>query len=509
LGEDSPVIRELEKTAQTVSAASAAGMDVEELLAVMENLNSLMNYYAAGTDYQRLEPIMRKQQELLNLCEKPYAEHIGYVFLQMEFLRINAILYSSNGQLQQSADYYQKAESRAEHCFFLLQCDNDLSEEQILYVGWNCILLINEAADTEEKFQRHESSVDFFRSILPMLIWLEPILAEHTDIAKGADLYDRIASLYVRVAGLLFTEQDMEHANNSYQRAIKLYERIDEEEGSDFFRARAIWVKSSYGIQRAVFQNNSDVLEQCQADIDTYFVVRSPSERDRAIVEGALGNLLLSKSTACAANDDIQGALANAQKACHYLEASLEVMEKTGKEADGYGKIMLSTMANQIYAQVIAGLKTLGILNYLAEDFDSAEEDFLKTIAYFVDRTEFGIGETYAVAVQAECYQYLTAISLNKGNAEQAGFYGKNAVTMAGQAAEATNNPVTIGLAITSNAVMAEFYLNMRDKSSAKQCADTGLLYCERLRGMNPQAPQLEMEASLQKLQRKAARKFF
>jgi tetratricopeptide (TPR) repeat protein len=509
LGEDSPVIRELEETAQTFSAASAVGMNVEELLDVMENLDSLMNYYAAGTDFQRLEPIMRKQQELLDLCREQDDENIGYLFLQMKFLRINAILYSSNGQLQQSAEYYKKAVTLAENCFSLLQSDDELSGKQVLYVGWNCILLIKEVADTEEKFARHESSVYFLRTILPMLSWLEPVLVENTDIADGADLYDRIAGLYAGIGAVLFPEQEMKNANTSYQHAIKLYESIDEQQGSDFFRAKAIWTKSNYGMQRVIFQNNTDVLENCQADVDNFFVSRSPSERDRAIVEGALGNLMLSKSCSCQVTGDLQGALSYSQKSCHYLEMSLQVLEKVCKDANGYGKIMLSTMANQIYSQLISGLDAIGVQYYGADDFDSAEEAFSKAVSLLADKPEYTIGETYSVIVQAECYQYLTLVSINKGNAEQAGYYGKNAVAMANQAAEATNNPTTIGLAVTSNAVMAEFYLNMKDKTSAKQCADTGVTYCERLRSLNPQAPQLEMEAYLQKLQRKASRKFF
>lgn len=503
LGENASVIRELQKTADAVSHETAQGMHTEELLDVMECLNTLMTYYAVRTDFHKLEPVMRKQQYFLNLCKERNVRHIGYAFLKMAFLRANALLYSNSRQLQQTADYYAQAVPLAENCFSLLQHNTDLSETQKLYVGWNCILTIREAADTEEMLARHLNSVDLLRKTLPMLLWLEPFLLQTTDIC------DRIASLYAGIGGIFFSSQDIKNANICYQHAINLYETIDNRYGSDFFRAKAIWIKSEYGKQRIIFENAADILEECRTDTESFFTLRNPSKRDRAIVEGARGNLLLCKSCSCQVNGDLQSAISYGERACRQFELAFHVLEDIYKDATGYAKNVLGTIVNQLYAQLISGSDSLGVQYYGAENYESAENALLKAVSLITDKPEYTIGETASITVQAECYQYLTLISFNEGNAEQAEFYGKNAAAMANQAAEAINNPMVTGLAVTVNGLMAEFYLNMKNKNAARQYSETGLHYCAKLRALNPQSPQLQMENVLQKILRKASRKFF
>ena len=134
-----PRYDELCRLAQSVTVASARLFTDAELLETLEQLEELMLFYCVKNNMADLEPVMRIFNDLMALCRDRQISGVEVQYLQMLFLRVNAMLYRAHRQHKQGADSYDKCVQAAQTCFNLLRKTTHLHDQQIFFVAWSCI----------------------------------------------------------------------------------------------------------------------------------------------------------------------------------------------------------------------------------------------------------------------------------------------------------------------------------------------------------------------------------
>lgn len=478
-------------------------LDQEALLCAMEDTEELMRYYCATQDLKNLESVMRKFYEMLQLCKTWQGETVQTLYLEMVFLRIDGMLYRSNEQHRQSAQSYDRCVAVARKCVSAAK-HAALSSEQRFYVGWNCVECWKEAAEAHDLALDTPGAVQLLREVIPVLQWLEP------DMADAAGICDQASEIYTNAGTALYQNGDPAAGGRCLHSAYTLLRMLDEVHGSDFYMARAIWIRSIHGMHALMIEGNAQIMLQCEAEAEDYLRQRvGASLRDRTIAEAAKSIVLLQRSMAIQQSGKLQEAIAMANNGVSQLKISLDTLKEDYEDRSGYYRMVMEKITGRIYSSYVGAMESLGVMYFQNNDEVTAEsvlKDALKELTETGGLRMLGSGSSL---IQAEVLQYLGIIASDAGDAYQAEFYGTQAADMALSLGEETGNPAAWGICVISCSLVAEVALNMKKKPKAQIYADKGLAACDALERLNPNSPQLQMKNNLQKFKKKASRKFF
>lgn len=499
-----PRLALLKQIADSLAVNPADTMPDQKLLDTMEMLEELMRYYCATSDISNLEPVMRKFYDMLKLCRSRGISGIEREYLEMVFLRMNAMLYRKHQQQRQAAAEYETCLTAAHRCFTQLKIDGKLSAEQTLYVGWNCVECFREAAEINDQILDTNRSAAILRETIPMLDWLKSYLYDAPGIC------DQAAEQYTTIAGILFQHQDITVAGRCYENAIDLYNGLDQRLASAFYRARAIWTQCSYGIMKYVFQGDPSVMITCEQEADAYLAQRRDTiARDIAIVEAAQGIVLYQKALACQQSENLPKAVQLASDASEKLARALQTLEDDYKPREGYYRTVVSRIAVRVYNSYVGALDGLGGLYYQNEQTDLAEQTFTKALELLTDTSSYSMGESGSALIRAEVNQYMSMIAFDKGDADQAEFYGTRSADEAFDLGQQTGNANAWVIAVVSCSMMAEAYLGIKNKPKALIYAEKGLQACDQLARSAPSHSVLSLQDNLKSYHKKASRRFF
>lgn len=499
-----PILKELQCFEQTITIGHACEMEEETLLNAMERLEELMRFYASTGNYRNLEQVMRKQDKLLCLCSERGISGIGYRYLDMEFTRLNALLYRAHDRNKQSVEYFNQFCCQSQMVFHQLISSKDrLSKEQILYIGWSCVEGCKEAIQANDAILNTVVSMGIMKNMIPMLDWLKPYMED------AAGICDQSAEMYAMIAGAFYMNGDSATGMECYQNSLYLYQKIVQESDSDFYQAKYIWVMGMQGFQEFLVNGNPEVMLRCETLARIYLQERHPLHSEQGIVIGVLGMIAMQKSSAYQQEENLQEAITFAESACSYLQESMDLLECAYKEHQGYYRLVVSEMVAKIFNAYVGAAESSGIQYYYAGRFIESKEMLEKALELLTDCKEYSMSESAAMVVRAESFQYLALIAMEHGDSTQAEFYGTQGIEFANHAAAEAGNSAAYQIEIACCTLMAELYLNRKEKEKAKEYAMRGLTACETLSSIQPQNPQLEMRTLLEKYYKKASRKFF
>lgn len=499
-----PRYEKLCRFAEQLGEQEMARCSDAQLLDSMERLEELMRYYCVQDDMKKLEPAMRKFNSMMELCRSRGMGGVEVLYLQMLFHRINAMLYRRHGQHRQGAEGYDKCLVIARKCLDALKTATHLSEEQTLFVGWNCVECWKEAGEA------HDAIMDMAAT--------ERLLRETVEIVKSLDKYlidnpglcDQASEIYANAAGVFYQSGDLAAGNQYYREAVRLLNTLDTVHGSDFYRARAIWMLGIHGAMAFIAAQDPGVMLQCEKEAAEYLVQRPrAAARDRAIVEGTKATVTFQRSVACQQNGQLPDAIRLAKDSIAAFERSMDILEKDYADRQGYYRTVQSRIVARINNMRTTAMESLGIMHYQNQELEGSEQ-VLKAVLDELNKTEGPkMAGSAAVVIQAEVLQYLSMIACDRGDGYQTDFYGTQSADMAYTLGRDSGQNNAWILAIVSCSLVAETALSMKNKAKAATYAQMGLDACDALERTAPNTPQLALRSTLAKFKKKASRKFF
>ena len=499
-----PRYDQLCRFAQSVDPQAVTQLSDSQLLDALELLEELMRFYCVESDMQKLETVMRKFNALMNLCRQRQMTGVEVQYLEMLFLRVNAMLYRMHGQHRQGADCYDKCVEAAKACFGTLKGANHLTGDQQLYVGWSCIECWKEAAEAHDAVMDAPGTLRLMHEVVPMLEWVDKWLVAHPGIC------DQASELHVAAAGMFYQYGDAPAGNNCYRHAVRLLNALDDALGSDFYRARAIWIMSIHGTMALLGVGDASVMLQCEKEAGEYLALRRRADiRDRSIVAAAQAAVSLQRSTVLQQNGKLDAAIGLARDGVAQLENSLRIIQKDYQNRQGYYRSVMSGIASRIYNVGLGSKESLGVMYYQSGDLAACETTMKEVLEELTKTTGLRMSGSGSVLIQAEVLQYLGLIASDNGDSYQADFYGTQSADMAITMARESNNVNAWSLAVGSCSLVAEIALQTKNKPKAAKYAEMGLTACEMLAQGKPDHPYLALRSDLEKYRKKALRRFF
>jgi tetratricopeptide (TPR) repeat protein len=488
--------------AKDLETKTLSTMGNEALLDALEQVEELMRFYAAQQDFASLEGIMRLEERMLKTCEGRNIQCAGFWYLKMEFARLNGLLYQSEGEFQEAAQYYSQAAS----CAMSLKSGMDgeaLSQEQHLFLGWSCAETLHETARSYENILKSETAMGYIESLLDVLGDVE-IYAK-----QAPGILDKTADLYSGCGGLLYQRGQMRKGRECFERSIELFQNLGRDQGSDFWCVRAIWVKAMYSLQAFLCEGNPKIMQECEEEASVYLEKNELVPRDFSIVRAAQGLILVQKGAAFQQNGDLPSAVRYSRQGTDLLKEALDVLKEAQMETSGYARQVLSQIMVYIYSPYIGGLDSLGVQLYCNDQPKECVEVLTRALKILGNKQEFQTAESLSLLMRAECMEYMALGCMQLNQADEAIFYSTQSADLAHEAMEETKNPAAAVIEIASSGVAAEIYLSLKEKTKAAEYARRGIEACHVLRQHAPDDPRLALEKNLEKISKKASRKFF
>lgn len=496
---------ELEKTFLQISLETISAIETKELLDIMEQMSELMIYYVTIENMEKLEPVMRIQEQMLQVCKDRGVSYVGYFYLEMMFARINGLLYQSYHKNRQAVECYHEFIKKAELCFQAVKMDFSLSIAQKLYVGWSCAEGYKAAAAAERMLLNNKEVFNIYRSVLQILAWIETYMQEFPGIC------DKVADFYALIASEFYLNQQREEGAKYYEKTISILQNIYLKDKNDFYFSKIIWYYSTYGIAEFSNSRGSEKMLEAAKRAAEFLKTRNPQGREKGIVEGALGmtalqqGMLLQQSNKPSeAVECLTESKNNLKKALYLLEMELLYKDKIGYEAS-----IIKDMALKVYSSYTTSQYLLGIQYYLCKQLRQSSDIFTAVLASLTNEKKYRLSTVEAMMLRADINQYLAKISIDERDKSRAEFYSTQAADLSLELAQEMGYAFAWGIHISSCMMAAEIYLNMGNRDKASEYADKGILACEILKQIEPAHPKLIMKKSLSKLKAKANRKFF
>ncbi len=480
---------------------TGAARNHEDLRNTLEVLEELMRFYCSENDLQGLEPVMRKFSALLERLPETGPEDF---YLKAVFLRINGMLYRSVGQNLKSLEQYDRCLEAAERCFRMLEKCQNLDPEQKFYVAWNCVECFREAAEVRDILLDVPGAMGVLRRVMPILRWIDGDLVNNPGIA------DKASGLYQGAGGLFWQNGDSEMGSHCFRAASRLLNELDGKYGSDFYRARAIWVDSLHGTLAMMLGGDANVLLQCEAEAMEYLRKRRDAlDRDRAIVDAARAVTVLQRALAFQQNGRMEEAIAQCREGVALTEQSFRTVMTDLRDREGYYRTVMDGIAARIHNSLVGAKETLAVMYYQHGEPEAAGTLLREVLEKLNDKNGYRLAGAAGVLLQAETLQYLSLIASDEGNGNEAVFYGTQAADMAQSLGRETGNPNAWTVCVISCSLVSELSLAMKDKSKAEQYAAMGLDACDALERAVPNHPHLTLRKNLMKFRKKASRRFF
>ncbi|MDE7318477.1 MAG: hypothetical protein K2N46_01945 [Lachnospiraceae bacterium] len=498
-----PRLQYLLKSQMQFTPETAAGMGTDELLNKMEETEELLRFYCSSNDPDSLEELLKKHKAMLNLCTEHFSKDVQIWYLNMEYHRLNALLLQVRSNLSLAAESYKQALICAQSCFSLLQESSSFTMEQLAYIGWACVEVHKEASLLYDTVYDGRQAYASLSDAVPMLIWTEPFLKNTPGIC------DQAGDLYASIAGAAYLNQDPGRGKDCFERSIKLYHEMGDQYHTDFYYARSIWNQSSYGMQVYLTEGNPQPMQDCKATADRFLSEHDSEPRDRGIVLGALGIILMQESAACQQNGRLSEAVSLSRSGLSHLNQSLELLENDFRGKTGYYYLTVNAIAAKVFGSYAGGLDFAGVQLYYNGNKIEALQSFQKALSMLDHKKNYGMGESAELLLRAEIMEYLALLAVDDEQAEQVVHWGTQSADFAEEAACKTGNPAAWEIVILSSALVAEICLLLKNKKQAGVYAEKGLLACDRLTQIMPSNPRLEMRRTLTTYKKKAARRFF
>ncbi|MCD7818150.1 MAG: hypothetical protein LUH07_03760 [Lachnospiraceae bacterium] len=470
---------------------------LEAVLDGMEANDELMRYYVFTHDYAALKPVMYLQQRLLAIALKR-GNSPEILFFDMNFARINGMLYRIEGKNQQGAAGYQEACAAADKCFAAQRNSRELLDAQKLYIGWNCAETVFEAAQCYMDVMDMDAVRETAQNGMEMLNALSSALGD----AHG--LMDRAAEMYSVYGGMLFQNGMLNSGVECFQNSIRLLEQLGRD--GDFWLSRSIWQKSVYSLQVFTATQNTALMNSCIKEAEQLDGTLDTA-RDNAIVQAACGLLLAQQGAWAQSQGQFAQATSFTEQCVSLLENARMVLEEDCRDKSDYYKEVITSVLNRIYGSYVGALEMLGVMHYYNENRELSKQLLNKALTLLGEN--YRLAEFAAILIRAECNQYMMLIALDENQADRAFFYGEQAAVLSHEAGSRTMNPAAIGIEIAVCATIAELYLYTKKKAEAARYAEQGIQACGMAERASTKVPQLELKASLERSLKKAKRRFF
>lgn len=478
----------------------AAGFDTAELLDYLEQLEELLRYYTFVRDFQSLEPLMRYYEPLLGILEGRGTDTAGYWYLEMEYGRVNGLLYLDQGNNRKAAEHFRQTLDRSRHCFACLgREEGQYSEKQRLYLAWACAECANEAAGAYERLLEAGEGYRILMGILPILEYVE-------NCGGDTGITEKTAELYFRIGSMSYQNGDIGNGETCYGKGESIYHRLAVTRDSDYYRAKKLWAQSNHGIDAFVHGGDSRVMLACEREI-RQFLEGDVWGYNRALVMGALAVVCRQQSVALWQSGDADDALRKSQEGVKLFDGALEILEAESRVQDkSAARNALAEISAQLYSSRVAALEVLGIQCYQRDQKEEAGEKLERVLAYLADAGRYHIPEGPALLLRAESCEYLALMAAENGDVQRVEFYAAQAMEFGERAAKVNGNPAAWELVVLSAALAAD---GMRDRQKAGKFAGQGLAACEELAKLSPDSGMLDMRRNLEKWKKKADRTGF
>ena len=490
---------------QNLSAEKAAGMETVPLMDGLESIEELMRYYASVKDFENLEPLMRSYEPLLELLRHRNPDNTGYWYLEMEYSRLNALLYLNQGSNQQAIQYYSQALHFGENCFSRLQSEEAFYDgEQRLYLAWSCAECRNEMAVACERILDTPGMYQVLTASLPLLQYAEEYLGDADGICE------KIADFYARIGAIFYQYNNYADGNQCYEKARNLFDRLADKLSFDFYRARALWIQSLHGIDAFLRTGNTDIMLNCERGV-TQFLESGVSGHGRAVAEGALAMTCMQRGNAIQqAGGDIKEAIRWTEKSVNLFGNAHEALEKECQNLESStAKGILSDIAARLYNTGITAMEVLGVQYYAAGQGDEAQSLFEQVLAMLTDTNGFHVAESASLVLRAESCHYLALLAADADDRYKADFYGTQAMNCGEEAAQKTGNPAAWQIVIISASLVSEIAAITKEKLKMSTAAARGLAACDELARLMPEHGILSMRSNLEKRIKKSSKRFF
>ena len=498
-----PRCGELEKNILSLSMKDVLSMDSEKLVDMMEQLSELMMYYASIEDMKKLEPAMRKQEAMLKVCREKGVLSIGYWYLEMMFVRLNAQLYQNYHKNRQAVQCYQEFTEKANQCFEMLKIDVSLSLEQKTFVGWQCVDGYRAAAVAAHMILDNKMVFEIYRMVLPILGWLENYMTEFPGIC------DKAADFYALIAADFYTNQQGQKGAIYYEKAISILNSIWHKTSSTFYHAKWIWYQSVYGIaQYSNFEKN-EIMWETEQKAKQFLQTETLQEREKGIVEGALGMTALQQSMAFQQRNETSDAIRCLTKSSDLLNEALYLLESDYMNNKGYEASIVKEMAFKVYSSSMSAQYLLGMQYYFSGQERQAYDVFIKVLTFMTNEKKYCLSTVEGMMVRADINQYLSMISKTQKELSKAEFYSTQAVELSEELAQNMGYDFAWGIYVSSCMLTAEICMSVGKKDKASEYAEKGLNACEVLKKIDSAHPKLAMQKNLFKLKKKVATRFF
>lgn len=497
------VYEEARRFSARLTRESAGTMDDEELLSAMEQLEELIRYYGYRQDLRSLEPIMAKMNMLLSLGRDRKLNRVEFTYFQLITHRMTALQLLADRKFRQAAESYSACLEIARICVQQLK-SAALTDEQKLYVGFNCVECWREGASACDSAGMIPQTLEWTRELIPLLDWLDPLLLDAPGIC------DKIADLSLSMGGTMTQHGDSENGNLCFDRSIRLFNSLDVFYGSDFYRARGIWAGCSQGLQEFLMKGDPTRMLKFEQQAEQYLQERSGAEpRDKAIVLGCQGMISVQKSVVFQQSGQLKQAIQAGTQARKQLKQALNTLEANYQSLQGYNRSVVYAIAGRVYNSYVGAMESLGIQLYQNEQYAQAKEVLTETLTLLETSRDYQVPEAAAVMVRAEMCQYLALVYSEEGDLFQMDSYAAQGVDLAIPLAEQTGNPAVWDIAVVCCGLTSETSLIRKNKPRAKEYAEKGLNALQKLAALVPDHPRLSLRSNLETTLKKASRKFF
>ncbi|MBO5008995.1 MAG: hypothetical protein J6D26_09180 [Clostridia bacterium] len=168
----------------------------------------------------------------------------------------------------------------------------ELSDEQKLFLYWYCIDGLSESAQTHMNILEINNCLSVCDEIITIAAYAKPIAL----ISDG--ISERLGDTIADVAGVYCRNNRLQDGIRCYDEAIDIHNRLADKNGSDYHRARALWITVSKQLLIFSATGNLSVLTKAEADANSLLSKEHIHPAICCIAQGALGLINMQKGAA-------------------------------------------------------------------------------------------------------------------------------------------------------------------------------------------------------------------
>ena len=193
---------------------------------------------------------------------------------------------------RKAADEYKQFFKLAHQCLLLTSDSPELSDEQKLFLYWYCIDGLSESAQTHMNILEINNCLSACDEIITIAAYAKPIAL----ISDG--ISERLGDTIADVAGVYCRNNRLQDGIRCYDEAIDIHNRLADKNGSDYHRARALWITVSKQLLIFSATGNLSVLTKAEADANSLLSKEHIHPAICCIAQGALGLINMQKGAA-------------------------------------------------------------------------------------------------------------------------------------------------------------------------------------------------------------------